>query len=123
MNVLGKIFLLGVIIMAQNCESKEYRQSLHAGSWYPGKEQELSKMIKGFLEAARCKAHGDVRALIAPHAGYVYSGPIAAFAYKTVENMEFDDVIVIGPSHYHGFNGASVDTMAGRETPLGTVDF
>lgn len=53
----------------------------------------------------------------------MYSGPVAAFAYKTVEHEEFDVVIVIGPSHYHGFLGASVDTMVGRTTPLGKVEF
>jgi len=118
-----KIFLVGAIIMAQNCESKEYRKSIHAGTWYPGSEKELQKVIHDFLENSRARVHGEIYGLITPHAGYIYSGPVAAFAYKTVENQEFDDVIIIGPSHHHGFYGASVDTMAGRNTPLGKVDF
>ena len=109
--------------MAQNCESKEYRASTHAGTWYPGHEKELREMIQGFLSNARAKLSGEICGLISPHAGYVYSGPVAAFAYKLVQDQEFDDVIVIGPSHYHGFFGASVDTLAGRQTPLGKVDF
>lgn len=109
--------------MAQNCESKEYRESIHAGTWYPGTKEKLTTVIQGFLKNARSKVHGEIYGLISPHAGYVYSGPVAAFAYKALENQKFDDVIIIGPSHYHAFFGASVDTMAGRETPLGKVDF
>ncbi len=109
--------------MAQNCESREYRAATHAGTWYPGHEKELREMIQGFLSNARSKLNGEIYGLISPHAGYVYSGPVASFAYKLVQNQEFDDVIVIGPSHYHAFIGASIDTMAGRQTPLGRVDY
>jgi AmmeMemoRadiSam system protein B/AmmeMemoRadiSam system protein A len=123
MKVFSRILLLGVIFMAQNCESKEYRASPHAGSWYPDSKNKLNSMIDDFLSKARSKAHGEIKALIAPHAGYIYSGQVAAYAYKTVENKTFDAVIIIGPSHYHGFSGTSIDTMTGRITPLGTVEF
>lgn len=109
--------------MAQNCEGKEYRASPHAGTWYPGKKQELRETVSGFLDNTTVAAHGKIYGLVAPHAGYVYSGPVAAYAYKTVQGMEFDDVIVIGPSHRHGFHGASVDTLAGRMTPLGKIEY
>ncbi|MBE0433691.1 AmmeMemoRadiSam system protein B, partial [candidate division WOR-3 bacterium] len=93
--------------MAQNCEGKEYRASPHAGTWYPGNEKELRETITGFLNNASVATHGKIYGLVSPHAGYVYSGPVAAYAYKTVQGMEFYDVIVIGPSHRHGFHGAS----------------
>lgn len=109
--------------MVQNCESKEYRDSPHAGTWYPNSKKDLNKMLDGFLSNAQSRVAGEIVALISPHAGYDYSGQVAAYAYKTVENKTFDDVIVIGPSHHHGFLGASVDTMAGRITPLGKVEF
>lgn len=109
--------------MAQNCKANEYRESIHAGTWYPGKDTELRSAIDSYLGSAAGKAGGEVFALVVPHAGYIYSGPIAAFAYKAVQDREYDDVIVIGPSHHHAFPGASVDTMAGRRTPLGKVDF
>lgn len=120
---LIRIIFTGVLLMAQNCEGKEYRASGHAGTWYPGTEEELSQMIKTYLKEARTKVPGEVFGLVSPHAGYIYSGPVAAFAYKQVEGKKFDDVIVIGPSHRHGFYGASVDMMAGRRTPFGTIDF
>jgi len=109
--------------MVQNCDSKDYRESPHAGSWYPGKEKELKDVIRLFLQNARVKVHGEIYGLISPHAGYMYSGQIAAYSYKSVENKEFDDVIVIGPSHHVGFYGASIDTTAGRTTPLGKIDY
>jgi AmmeMemoRadiSam system protein B/AmmeMemoRadiSam system protein A len=118
-----KIFIIGAFFMEQNCEGQEYRASQYAGSWYPGNEAQLREAIAGFMDNARSKVHGEIYGLVSPHAGYIYSGPVAAFAYKTVEGMEFDDVIVIGPSHRHGFYGASVDTLAGRITPLGTIDY
>jgi AmmeMemoRadiSam system protein B/AmmeMemoRadiSam system protein A len=115
--------VFGILIMAQNCKAGEFRPSAHAGTWYPGTAQELSADLKKYLGNVRGRLNGDIRGLVAPHAGYVYSGPIAAYAYRAVEGMEFDAVIVIGPSHAYGFAGASIDTMAGRTTPLGTVKY
>jgi AmmeMemoRadiSam system protein B/AmmeMemoRadiSam system protein A len=123
MSFVNKILLVGVIVMTQNCESSEYRQSPHAGSWYPGTEQELNNQINKFLLEVEHRLHVEVNGLISPHAGYIYSGPVAAYAYSMIQNMDFDAVIVIGPSHHYGFSGVSVDTMAGRVTPLGAVDF
>ncbi|MEO0128818.1 MAG: AmmeMemoRadiSam system protein B [candidate division WOR-3 bacterium] len=109
--------------MAQTCNSGEYRESIHAGSWYPGREKDLQEVIKTYLKNAKAKVSGEIFGLVSPHAGYMYSGPFAAFSYKLLENKEFDDVIVIGPSHRHGFYGVSVDKMAGRKTPLGKIEF
>jgi len=120
---IAKIVFIGAVFMAQNCEGKEYRESIHAGAWYPGTKKELTQTIHTYLEGARAKVHGEIYGLVSPHAGYMYSGPVAAFAYKTVDGEEFDDVIVIGPSHRHGFYGASVDTKDGRKTPLGIIEY
>jgi Predicted dioxygenase len=64
---------------------------------------------------------GRVAALIVPHAGYIYSGQIAAHSYKHVEGKTFDVVIVIGPSHRTYFQGASIYNKGGYKTPLGIV--
>ncbi|MEO0205952.1 MAG: AmmeMemoRadiSam system protein B [candidate division WOR-3 bacterium] len=109
--------------MAQQCKAGEYRESIHAGSWYPGTEKDLDNTIRTYLKNARAKIPGEVYGLVSPHAGYMYSGPFAAFGYRLLEDKEFDDVIIIGPSHRHGFYGVSVDKMKGRKTPLGKVDF
>ncbi len=109
--------------MAQQCKSEAYRPSPHAGSWYPSQADSLKQQIQGYLDKARVNVAGEIFGLISPHAGYVYSGLVAAVAYKTVQETKYDAVIIIGPSHRHGFKGASVDTLRGRITPLGTVDF
>ncbi len=113
----------GVLIMAQNCSAGEYRESIHAGSWYPGREKELKSVIQTHLNNARTKTFGEVYGLISPHAGYMYSGPVAAFAYKLIAGREYEDVIIIGPSHHYGFAGASIDKLKGRKTPLGLVEY
>ncbi|MBN2621541.1 AmmeMemoRadiSam system protein B [candidate division WOR-3 bacterium] len=109
--------------MAHSCESKDFRESPHAGTWYPGTELELRQQITTFLDNVELHITGEISGLVSPHAGYIYSGPVAAYAYKMIQDQTFDNVVVIGPSHRYGFIGVSVDTMAGRITPLGTVDF
>ncbi len=109
--------------MAQQCKAGEYRESIHAGTWYPGREKDLQETLHTYLKNARAKISGEIYGLVSPHAGYMYSGPFAAFGYRLLDNKTFDDVIIIGPSHRYGFYGASVDKMAGRKTPLGKVDF
>jgi hypothetical protein len=63
----------------------------------------------------------DVFALIAPHAGLMYSGPVAAYAYRLLQTREYEAIILVGPSHYVGFDGASIWTSGAFETPLGNL--
>ena len=98
------------------------RESVIAGSWYPGDPKILASEIDGFLKNVPAQPLGGrVAALIVPHAGYIYSGQIAAHSYKHVECKTFDVVIVIGPSHRAYFQGASVYNKGGYQTPLGIV--
>ncbi len=93
-----------------------------AGMFYPSNPVELSKQIaEMFSRAQKRTLPGPVRAIIAPHAGYIYSGQIAANAYKQVEGMDFDIVVVVAP--FHGFfKGVSVYSGGGYQTPLGVVE-
>jgi len=97
------------------------RKSILAGTWYPGSPVVLRRDVENFLEKAMVEAEGQVVGLIVPHAGYVYSGGVAAYAYKLVQGEVFDSVIVIAPSHRAHFRGASVYDRGGYETPLGVV--
>jgi AmmeMemoRadiSam system protein B/AmmeMemoRadiSam system protein A len=82
----------------------------------------LKKQIKDFLNnVSEEKIEGKIIALISPHAGYMYSGQVAAFGYKLVEGSDFNKVIVIAPSHRVHFHGASVYNKIGYKTPLGIV--
>lgn len=74
-----------------------------------------------FQNVADRNINGRIIGLIVPHAGYVYSGQIAANAYKAISGERFDSVIVIGPSHRVYFRGVSVYDQWGYETPLGVV--
>jgi len=104
--------------------SKKYtvRPATAAGLFYEIQPEILRENIKGYLENARVpQQKGAVRALVSPHAGYVYSGFTAAHAYKMIEGSTYDCVIVIGPSHREYFTGASVYPGDAYETPLGTI--
>jgi AmmeMemoRadiSam system protein B/AmmeMemoRadiSam system protein A len=101
---------------------KEIREPAVAGSWYPGNPEILSGDVKRYLEnVKRDKQEGEVVALVSPHAGYMYSGQVAAYAYKSIEGKIFDAVVVVGPSHQVFFRGASVYDRGGYRTPLGVV--
>ncbi len=101
---------------------KDVRKSILAGSWYPGNPAILSSDIEGFLRNVPAEfLDGEVVALISPHAGYTYSGQVAAYSYKLVQGKTFDAVIVIGPSHRIYFQGVSISNKGGYETPLGIV--
>ena len=93
-----------------------------AGLFYEGAPDVLQANIDEYIDLARVpKLKGTVRALVSPHAGYVYSGFAAAHAYKLVQGCTYDCVIVVGPSHREYFNGVSIYPGDAYETPLGTI--
>ncbi|OGL38698.1 MAG: AmmeMemoRadiSam system protein B [Candidatus Schekmanbacteria bacterium GWA2_38_11] len=102
--------------------SNSVRESVIAGSWYPAKKEVLESQIDSFLAKAKKEDNQGLMALISPHAGYVYSGPVAAFAYKQIEGMKFNTVVLIAPSHYMAIKGASVYNRGAFKTPLGLVE-
>ncbi len=98
------------------------RKSAIAGSWYPGNPTVLRRnVIDFFRQVPEYRIDGRVVALVVPHAGYVYSGQVAAHAYKQIQGQAYDAVIVIGPSHRVPFRGVSAYGSGGYETPLGVV--
>lgn len=98
------------------------RKSVIAGTWYPGNPSVLKNDIERYFNAVSGPdVQGDVVGLIAPHAGYVYSGQVAAYAYRLIRGNHYDAVIVVGPSHRVAFHGVSVFSRGGYETPLGIV--
>jgi AmmeMemoRadiSam system protein B/AmmeMemoRadiSam system protein A len=98
------------------------RKSVISGSWYPGNPSVLKSNIEDYLKNVHMDdVEGRVVGLVSPHAGYMYSGQVAAYSYKLVQGKSFDGVIVIGPSHRHYFRGASIYDGTGYETPLGVV--
>lgn len=103
-------------------EKKVFQSSL-AGQWYPADKEALANAIGGYLEEADTPPFDNVQALILPHAGYRYSGPVAAYGIKTAAGKEYRRVIVMGPTHRMPMEGiASVpDGPTHYATPLGEV--
>ncbi len=100
------------------------RQPAVAGQFYPEDPEELRGMITGYLEEARADLpmfEGKPRALVLPHAGYVFSGPVAAYGFETLREQEYDTVIIIAVSHVTYFDGIHVYNGDGYKTPFGTV--
>jgi AmmeMemoRadiSam system protein B/AmmeMemoRadiSam system protein A len=119
-------FIIILIALAglSKAESTTIRQPAVAGTFYPADPQELSKMVEGHLAgvADLPPIDGQIMALIVPHAGLVYSGRIAAYAYKLLENSGISKVILCGPSHHYRFDGAAVyGNNIVWQTPLGNV--
>ncbi len=101
---------------------EEIRKPAVAGSFYPQKPEILRKEVADLLDKAQKEViDGEIVALVSPHAGYIYSGQVAAFAYKLVEGMSFEGVIVIAPSHRAYFRGVSLYGKGGYQTPLGII--
>ena len=89
---------------------------------FRGDAAELARRIDAMLAAAAAPARDEAPlAIVSPHAGYVYSGPIAAFAYRAVQGRTYDTVVVIGPSHRDAFTGLSVYDTTRFDTPLGQI--
>ena len=101
----------------------EVRAAVVAGRFYPSNPGELREMVGGFLRGAAPAAEPGAKAIIAPHAGYVFSGPIAGSAYAQLAPFRRDirRVVLLGPSHYVSFSGLAVTSASGFATPLGIV--
>jgi len=92
-----------------------------AGSWYPGTRARLVEAVDAHLAAAAASPHACPRAIVAPHAGLMYSGPVAAYAYRAVQPCAYAAAVLVGPSHFVGFDGVSIWARGAWETPCGAV--
>lgn len=94
-----------------------------AGSFYPGDAVTLSGQIKAFLIEADETVGAPPKALIAPHAGYIYSGPVAAHAYAHLEPVKdiIKRVVLLGPCHRVAVEGLALSSADAFQTPLGPV--
>jgi len=102
------------------------RRAAVAGSFYPGDASELAAVIDSLLERARLRApEGAVApapvALVAPHAGYIYSGSVAASAYSWLRDRPVRHVAILGPAHFVPLTGIAVPAAAAFATPIGEV--
>jgi AmmeMemoRadiSam system protein B len=103
----------------------DVRRPVVAGVFYPGAAGELAALVDGLLDRAAGSAIRRATppvALVAPHAGYPYSGPIAASAYAAVRGTEIGRVALLGPSHFEPLVGCAVPASRAWSTPLGVLE-
>ena len=115
------------VLHVRSAVAEKIRQPAVAGAFYPADPKELSQMIDDMLaKAAPPAVNGEILAAVAPHAGYPYSGPVAAWTYaalqtQAVKGHKYSRVVLIAPSHYVGFDFTSVYDGDAYSTPLGLV--
>jgi AmmeMemoRadiSam system protein B len=98
------------------------RRAAVAGTWYPGQADQLASAVDGCLAEGRAAPHLEpLIAVIAPHAGMMYSGPVAGHAYAVMAGRDFDAVFLVGPSHFVAFDGVSIWPEGEFDTPLGAL--
>jgi hypothetical protein len=103
--------------------SADVRPPAVAGRFYPDDPAELRRMVEDFLREVKATAGPAPKAVIAPHAGYIFSGPIAASAYAQLASARdtVKRVVLLGPSHYALFDGLAATGATAFATPLGAV--
>jgi len=99
------------------------RPSALAGTWYPEDPQALEQTVDGLLAdaAPATPPEGGIRALVVPHAGYAYSGRIAAAAFALIRGGQYRRVLLLAPAHQGDFRGLSIADVDAYATPLGRV--
>ena len=121
-----KIFAIVTVLFILTARNwaQGIREPVCAGTWYDQKKEVLSRRLDSFLEQAQSAdaPSEGIAGIIAPHAGYLYSGPVAAHAYRLVQGKDYDAVVVIGTSHRHRFDGCSIYLQGGYRTPLGIAE-
>lgn len=98
-----------------------YRPAAVAGTWYPGSAGALTREVDAYLDLATAGPPGRLQAVIAPHAGLMFSGPVGAYAYKAAANGSYDVAVLVGPSHFVGFEGVALWPDGAFDTPLGAA--
>jgi AmmeMemoRadiSam system protein B/AmmeMemoRadiSam system protein A len=115
------------VVTPQSClagNPQAVRQPGVAGSFYPADPKALTEMIDDMLAHASLSQppiDDPILAVVAPHAGYQYSGPVAAYTYAALKGRKFSRVVVIAPSHFEAFDFTSVYDGDAYATPLGSV--
>ena len=100
----------------------DIRPSPLAGRWYPAQPKKLAESVDGFIQEAQIpKIKGKILALVSPHAGHIYSGPVAGYAFNAVAGLDPDLIVILSP--YHQFHPGAILTSGHQayQTPLGEV--
>jgi len=100
----------------------DIRPSPLAGRWYPANPKKLAQSVDDYIQAARIpEIKGEILALVSPHAGHIYSGPVAGYAFNAISGLELDLIVILSP--YHQYHPGAILTSGHQayQTPLGEV--
>ncbi|OHC07738.1 MAG: AmmeMemoRadiSam system protein B, partial [Planctomycetes bacterium RIFOXYD12_FULL_42_12] len=119
------IIILTPSILFAEAELQQLWEPQVAGRFYPGNETVLKEQINTFLKKIpKQSLKGKPVAIISPHAGYQYSGQVAAYGYSAIKDAGFNRVIILAPSHFMSgkrFRGVSILKVKNFKTPLGVI--
>lgn len=125
--ITGLVFIVDYLQKKENqitntnmALTKNVRPAAVAGAFYPGGPSELNQVLDAFLAPKTAKI-GQIRAVVAPHAGYRYSGEVAGSAFANLTGKSYKTVWLLGPSHQTSFSGVSVPDYTHYQTPLGEI--
>lgn len=114
------LFFFNFLEWAQAAE--DIKEPNVAGLFYPRDPGQLEELLARYRSASGSAVlKDDPIVLVSPHAGYVYSGPVAAYGYQAISGKSFDAIIILGPSHYFSFSGVAVWRRGAYRSPLGDV--
>lgn len=118
------ILILGLLVITPLWSAT--REPAVAGQWYPANKEDLQKMLDGFFISADSHLDKEKQkitpfGILSPHAGYIFSGEVAAYGYSLLKDKHYDTVIILGPSHHYNTGCVSVYNGDSYKTPLGTV--
>ncbi|MFA5084904.1 MAG: AmmeMemoRadiSam system protein B, partial [Candidatus Omnitrophota bacterium] len=114
--------VIPIVLLSSFVHAAEVKEADLAGNWYTASRAQLEDQLKSYLDAAKPeKIDGKILAIIVPHAGYLYSGSVAAYGYKAVRDKGIKTVIILGFSHRKYFDGVSVYCGDSWKTPLGGI--
>jgi hypothetical protein len=97
------------------------RPAVVAGTWYPASPEALAREVDGYVDAACDAPRGAIGAIVAPHAGLMFSGPVGACAFKAAARQDYDVAVLVGPSHFVEFDGVALYPEGAFACPFGPV--
>ena len=128
MKYINNLFLILILFLMLNCNSQQKninmmnRTPYAAGKFYTNNQTELTKELQQLFSKAEPNSTKNLLAIISPHAGYVFSGQVAASAFNQIDTTKkYENIFIIASSHVMLFDGASVYCNGNYETPLGEV--
>jgi AmmeMemoRadiSam system protein B/AmmeMemoRadiSam system protein A len=117
------VSILFLVLLPLCARGQKVREAQFAGTFYDSRPKALSQQVDNYLGRAQGEARQAEKpcVLIVPHAGYSCSGPVAASAYRLVQGLDFETVVIVGTSHQGGLSGCSIYPEGGYQTPLGVA--